>query len=161
MRPEDLEPLLASIAAECTMRHPAEACGLVLSNGKGSLRFVAIPNIAGTSMGSVTSERAATDGFVMEPKALMRAIDSAESEGGALLAIVHSHPEVGAYFSSEDRKMALGGGTEPLWPGVDSVVVSVRAGPRGVFVDDAKVYHWNDESKDFEEAQIRAIAQLS
>lgn len=161
MDPADYQPLLAEIASECVKRHPAEACGLVLSNGKGAIRFVAIQNIAGTSMGSATSSRQASDGFVMEPKAMMQAIESAEAAGGALLAIVHSHPGAAAYFSSEDREMALGGGSEPLWPGVDSVVVSVRLGPRGPFVDEARLYRWNAVSRDFLESQIQAIAQVS
>ena len=151
MTASDLQPLLADIAAECVRQHPAEACGLILSNGKGTVSFEPIQNIAGTSSALVTSNRQARNGFVMEPTALMRAIDSAESTGGALLAIVHSHPDVGAYFSSEDRDMALGGGSEPLWPGVDSVVVSVRLGPQGAFVDDARLYRWNAVLKDFEE----------
>jgi hypothetical protein len=46
--------------------------------------------------------------------------------------------------------MALGGGDEPLWPGVRYLVVSVRSG----IVDDARVYTWDAGKRDFLEAQI-------
>lgn len=155
MTSADFAPIFAAIVAESVKQHPAEACGLVLSDGSGALRFEAIQNIAGTSSGLVTSARTATEGFVMEPRALLRVILGAEATGGTLLAMVHSHPDAGACFSSEDRDMALGGECEPLWPGVDSVVVSVRSRPGSkAFVDDARLYRWNAVSKDFSEAFI-------
>ena len=145
MQSSDLAPLLAAIALECQSRYPAEACGLVLSNGSGALRFAAIPNIAGTSAASGTSSRTGRDGYVMEPARLMAELEQAESSGGALVGIVHSHPDVGAYFSREDREMALGGGREPLWPGVDYLVVSCRTGQ----ADDARLYRWDPRRGDF------------
>ena len=145
MQSSDLAPLLGPIAVECQSRYPAEACGLVLSDASGTLRFAAIPNIAGTSAASGTSSRTGRDGYVMDPARLMAELEQAESAGGALAGIVHSHPDVGAYFSREDREMALGGGSGPLWPGVDYVVVSCRAG----LADDARIYRWDPPSGDF------------
>ena len=49
---------------------------------------MAIPNIAGTAVGSQTSTRSGKDGYVMEPKALLAALGAAEDEGGGLRAIV-------------------------------------------------------------------------
>lgn len=152
------KPLLAEIAAECRLRHPAEACGLLFADAADALSFVPIPNIAGTKAAAGTSARTGRDGYVMDPKRMMQAMDAAESKGGRLVAIVHSHPDVGAYFSKEDRDMALGGGEEPLWPGVDYLVVSVRAAAAGPAVDDARSYRWNPVGRVFDETKIAGIA---
>ena len=150
LQPSRLAALLPAMTAEASLRYPDEACGLILEGNGGALRFVAIPNIAGTAVGSQTSTRSGRDGYVMEPKALMAALGAAEDEGGGLRAIVHSHPDVGAYFSREDKQMALAGGDEPLWPGVDYLVISCRGGR----CDDARLYRWAGEARDFIELQI-------
>src|SRR5205823_9878262 len=112
--------------------------------------FVPIPNIAGTPAAAGNSERTGRDGYVMEPQALLGALEEVERSGGRLAVIVHSHPDVGAYFSKEDRDIALGGGSEPLWPGVQYLVVSCRANG----VDDARLYSWDASRSDFKEKQV-------
>ncbi|MBS2020864.1 MAG: M67 family metallopeptidase [Deltaproteobacteria bacterium] len=155
------ESVLRAIREECLRCHPAEACGLLIADAQGAPQFVAIQNIAGTQEGRRTSSRSGRDGYVMDPKAMMRALNDAEDSGGRLAAIVHSHPEVGAYFSKEDRDMALGGGDEPLWPGVEYLVVSVRTLEGKSSVDDARLYRWNQAKRDFDESQIKEITTLS
>jgi [CysO sulfur-carrier protein]-S-L-cysteine hydrolase len=150
----DLEPLLAPIAAHARSVYPAECCGLVVADARGALRFVPVRNVAGTDKGAATSRRTQRDGYVMEPEAVLRILGEAESSGGRLAAIVHSHPDVGAYFSKEDRDMALAGGKEPLWPGVEYVVVSCRASG----VDDVRLYRWDAASSGFAEEQVPGLA---
>jgi proteasome lid subunit RPN8/RPN11 len=149
----DLQPLMAEIAAHARSTYPAECCGLVLARGDGSLRFVPIANIAGTAAAAGNSRRTRRDGYVMDPKALLAALAEAERGGGRLSAIVHSHPDVGAYFSSEDRDMALGGGVEPLWPGVQYLVISCK----DTGVDAARLYTWDPTRIDFAEEQVPVI----
>jgi len=144
------EAVLREIAAHARSTYPAECCGIVMSDRDGAPTFVPIANIAGTAEALGTSRRTGRDGYVMDPKALLSALSGAEEAGGSLRVIVHSHPDVGAYFSKEDRDMALGGGDFPLWPGVDYLVVSCRAGG----VDDAKLYSWNENRADFDEKQV-------
>jgi len=146
-------PVLEQIARHARETYPAECCGLLLADANGDLRFQAISNIAGTAEGTSTSARGQRDGYVMDPKALLLALEGADRAGGSLWAIVHSHPDVGAYFSREDRHMALGGGDEPLWPGVCYLVVSVRAGN----VDGARLYTWDAAGHDFREEEVRGI----
>ena len=143
-------PVLREIAAHARSTYPAECCGIVICDRDGTPTFVPIANIAGTAGALGTSRRSGRDGYVMDPKALLAALSRAEEAGGALRVIVHSHPDVGAYFSKEDRDMALAGGDLPLWPGVDYLVVSCRAGE----VDDAKLYAWNENRSDFDEKQV-------
>jgi adenylyltransferase/sulfurtransferase len=134
--------VLREMAAHARSTYPLECCGLLLRVG-GEMTFRPIANVAGTTE---ISSRTARDGYVMDPKALLAALE----EGGELWGIVHSHPDVGAYFSSEDRDMALGGGSEPLWPGVRYVVISVRAGR----VDGARIYSWDPSRRDFSEGEL-------
>jgi len=148
---------LEQIARHARDTYPAECCGLLLAGAGGEIRFQPIANVAGTKEGAVTSERTQRDGYVMEPKALLDALESTERAGGRLWAIVHSHPDVGAYFSSEDRRVALGGEDEPLWPGVRYLVVSVRAGR----VDGARLYAWDASARDFLGEEVPAIARFS
>jgi len=146
-------PALEQIVRHARETYPAECCGLLLADANGGLRFQAIRNIAGTTEGAATSGRGQRDGYVMDPKALLHALEPAERAGGSLWAIVHSHPDVGAYFSPEDRRMALGEEQEPLWPGVRYLVVSVRAGN----VDGARLYTWDETGRDFREEEVRGI----
>jgi proteasome lid subunit RPN8/RPN11 len=150
MNAADLKPLMPAMAAECNARYPAEACGLLIADAKGALSFVAIPNIAGTQSAAQTSSRTGRDGYVMDPQRLVAELEKADAAGGALAGIVHSHPDVGAYFSREDREMALGGGDSPLWPGVDYLVISCRHGR----TDDARLFHWEDARREFAEEAI-------
>ena len=137
--------LLAAMAAHAQRAYPAECCGVLIDDAAGSLQYTPIENIAGTAQGAATSARNLRDGYVMDPKALMAALESAEASGGGLRAVVHSHPDVGAYFSAEDKRAALGGESEPLWPGVDYLVISCKAGR----TDDLRIYRWDPATGDF------------
>ena len=153
MTGQDLRPLMAEIAAHARSAYPAECCGLVLAGREGDFRFVPIANVAGSPAAAGTSRRSVRDGYVMDPKALLAALAEVEQGGGHLQAIVHSHPDVGAYFSREDRDMALGGGNEPLWPGVQYLVISCRQAG----VDAARLYTWDPARGDFAEEQVPVI----
>jgi proteasome lid subunit RPN8/RPN11 len=148
---------LKQIVRHTQTAYPAECCGLLIEDASGVRSFQPIRNVAGTTDGAATSSRTQRDGYVMDPKALLDALDGAEQAGGRLWAIVHSHPDVGAYFSSEDKSMALAGGDAPLWPGVHYLVVSVRAGR----VDAARIYTWDDASHDFHEEEVCGITDFS
>ncbi|GAC1609230.1 MAG: Mov34/MPN/PAD-1 family protein [Myxococcales bacterium] len=150
------KPLLRAIAQEASRAYPAEACGLLFAERSGELRFVPVPNVAGTPGARDTSARGQRDGYVMDPGVLLPVLEAAESSGEPLAAIVHSHPDVGAYFSAEDRDVALGGGVSPLWPEVDYLVISCKQGR----VDDARLYRWDASAEDFMETQISEIADL-
>jgi [CysO sulfur-carrier protein]-S-L-cysteine hydrolase len=152
-----MKEAIAAIAAHARSTYPAECCGLLLLEADGTYRFVPIANVAGSEKGQETSSRGQRDGYVMDSKELLATLERAEQRGGSLYAIVHSHPDVGAYFSKEDRHMALGGGDEPLWPGVRYIVVSVRQGE----VDGARLYTLNSAGHDFVEEQIEEITGYS
>jgi [CysO sulfur-carrier protein]-S-L-cysteine hydrolase len=153
MTPRDLQQLMPSMAAHARATYPAECCGLVLADAAGTPRFVPIANIAGTPAASGNSNRSGRDGYVMEPRALLGALEEAERSGGRLAVIVHSHPDVGAYFSKEDREMALAGEGEPLWPGVQYLVISCRRAG----VDAARLFTWNPRESDFAVEEVPVV----
>jgi adenylyltransferase/sulfurtransferase len=138
--------VLGEMAAHACSTYPAECCGLLLEAG-GEIMFRPIANVAGSTE---ISSRGQRDGYVMDPKAQLAALQEIESKGGGLWGIVHSHPDVGAYFSKEDKDMALGGGSEPLWPGVRYVVISVRGGQ----VDGARIFSWDPSRRDFSGGEL-------
>jgi proteasome lid subunit RPN8/RPN11 len=63
----------------------------------------------------------------MDPKAQLRLHEDLHVSGGELIAVWHSHLEVGAYFSAKDRADALVDGA-PLLPGTEYLVAGVRGG---------------------------------
>jgi len=152
------EAVAQAIRAHAEEAYPAECCGLLLADGAGGLRFLPIANVAGTAQAAGVSTRSAADGYVMDPLGLMAAQDEADRLGASVWAIVHSHPDVGAYFSAEDRRNALDDrGREPLWPGVHYLVISARAGG----VDRACLYTWDPGARDFTEEEVPGFSRLS
>jgi adenylyltransferase/sulfurtransferase len=149
-----LNEALRALTAHARSTYPAECCGFLFQEADGGFRFAAVANVAGSAQGQATSARSQRDGYVMDSKEQLRALDENDQRGGALYAIVHSHPDVGAYFSNEDKHMALGDGDEPLWPGVRYIVVSVRQG----VVDAVRLYTWDAAARDFLEEDIAEMA---
>ncbi len=128
--------------------HPNEACGLVVGRSWSEARLVELPNLQDRyhARDPERFPRTARTAYAMDPLALSRAID----EAGGLLCIWHSHCEVGAYFSEEDVRVALGGGERPLWPGTVYLVVSCRQG----LVDGARLFSWSDAAGAFEGREV-------
>ena len=72
--------------------------------------------------------------YEMDPLDQHRAWTSIEDAGEEMVAIYHSHPPAGAYFSETDMNLAYMGDT-PAWPGVVYIVVGLvdsERGPKGV-----------------------------
>jgi proteasome lid subunit RPN8/RPN11 len=107
-------PHLAGLAEAAPDR---EICGLVVAGADGVPEAWPVPNRAPDP----------SRGFVLGPEELLRALRRLDEEGGALLAVYHSHPAGGAELSARDLDGALAGG-EPVLGGVAQVVVSLEGG---------------------------------
>jgi proteasome lid subunit RPN8/RPN11 len=92
-------------------------------------------------------ERDARTAYRMDDREVLRVHREADEAGWEFVMFYHSHPDHDAYFSAMDRARALGPGQEPLWPGANYLVVSVREGR----AHDARYYVWDDGRKDFVE----------
>lgn len=103
--------------------YPYECCGLVLADGTVR-RATNIQNEL-HSADPARYTRDASRGYTFSPTDLIAMEKSLELECPAQI-IYHSHPDVGAYFSDEDRSKALFCGT-PIYP-VSYLVVDVKCG---------------------------------
>jgi len=93
--------------------------------------------------------RTGRDGYVLDPRAYLKLEKSLAAAGEALRVLVHTHVDVGAYFSAEDRKQALWNDT-PVYPGLIYLVCGVRNGE-----PDGAVLAWFDEEAgDFREERL-------
>lgn len=124
LRPgEGLTALPASVLAEVARLAEAspqrEVCGFVLRSAGGALAVVEIPNAAPPARAAAA--------FELEPAAQLRVLSRAAREGGAVVALFHSHLDAPAAPSAEDVAGAFCDGL-PLWPGVEHLIVSLRGG---------------------------------
>jgi proteasome lid subunit RPN8/RPN11 len=120
--------VLGAIAALCEADPGREVCGFVVSRA-GRLEVVPIENVADRyhALDPVRFPRTSRESYLMDPKAQLRVHEELHAAGGELVAVWHSHVEVGAYFSAKDRADALVDGA-PLLPGTEYLVVGVTGG---------------------------------
>lgn len=120
--------VLARIAAHCEADPKREVCGFVVRRGE-RLEVVGVPNVADRyhALDPARFPRSARDGYLMDPGAQLRVLQDAEAAGGEVVAVWHSHLEVGAYFSEKDRADAIVDG-RPVLPGAEYLVAGVRGG---------------------------------
>jgi proteasome lid subunit RPN8/RPN11 len=145
-RPDLREPLFAHAA----VAFPKEACGLLL-DGPAGPEAVLAENLADRyhALDPEAWPRTAETAYILDP----RLIADAERAGKRLVAIVHSHCRVGAYFSAEDIRQATSPFEDgPLYPGVDYLVLDVQEGPAGGHVASWKIFRWSDDAGAFLEA---------
>ncbi|ACL66975.1 conserved hypothetical protein [Anaeromyxobacter dehalogenans 2CP-1] len=120
--------LLARIAALCEADPGREVCGFVVRR-RGVLEVEPIPNAADRyhAVDPLGFPRSSRDSYLMDPHAHLRLLQALDAEGGEVLAVWHSHVDVGATFSAKDRADALADGV-PVVPGAEYLVFGVRAG---------------------------------
>ncbi len=135
--------------------YPEESCGFVLADRAGAVvEVVPVTNAADRLRRERPDEftRDARTGYVMDPGEQAAAMRAAESAGRTVRGLYHSHADVGAYFSDEDKARALPFG-EPLFPEAVYLVADVRAGrARGM-----KAFVWDADTRDFVERPIEIV----
>ncbi|MCC6621018.1 MAG: Mov34/MPN/PAD-1 family protein [Deltaproteobacteria bacterium] len=141
-----VERYAAALAAHAAAWYPRECCALLFRDGAGVIELTLTDNLADHHHAADPEAfpRTATTAYVIDARLVVRA----EREGKALVAIIHSHVDVGAYFSDEDLRQATfddGGRLAPLYPGVDYVVLDVRQGQLVGF----EVFGWVEERRGF------------
>lgn len=128
---------------------PDEGCGLILERADGSSYFLKCENLANKyhAMDPETYPRTARTFYMINPSEFLKA----GKRGERVAAVVHSHVEVGDYFSAEDIAAATmprfepDEPLEPSYPGTDYLVVSVRGG----VADHATVFRFDDARREF------------
>lgn len=150
----DFEPsILEQIAAHAEHDYPIEACGIGLGRaGDPHLaRVVPLRNVQDRyhALDPDAFPRDGRDAFRIDELERMRMLEAVEAEGLIERVLYHSHCDAGAYFSPEDRAMAVVQGIE-LMPNVVHVVVSVRNGRRA----DLAAFRFNAATHRFDEVRL-------
>jgi proteasome lid subunit RPN8/RPN11 len=140
--------VVARIAALCEADPAREVCGFVVRRG-AELEVVPVANVADRYHAADPEHfpRTSRDGYLMDPKAQLRLQREIEAWGGEIVAVWHSHVEVGAYFSEKDRADAVVDGIQTM-PGAEYLVLGVRGGR----VTEAKRFRW--DGREFVEAEL-------
>jgi proteasome lid subunit RPN8/RPN11 len=132
--------LVARLAALCEADPAREVCGFVVRRD-GALHVVPVENVADRYHAADPAgfPRTSREAYLMDPKAQLRIQRELEAWGGDIVAVWHSHVEVGAYFSEKDRADALVDGVQAV-PGAEYLVLGVRGGR----VTEVKRFRWVD-----------------
>ncbi|TXD39236.1 hypothetical protein FRC98_02210 [Lujinxingia vulgaris] len=141
--------LLNELTRWVSRAYPEEGCGLILQGEGDAWRFHGCENVADKyhRLDPEQYPRTARDFYMIDPMEFVRA----DERGEALAVIVHSHPDVGDYFSAEDIAAATfprdsdDEPLEPIYPDTDYLVVSVRKGK----ADGATLFRFDEERGEF------------
>lgn len=146
--PADLSPVYRHLEA-CS---PREGCGVILRRADGTHRVVPLANVYDkyAKADPARFPRSSHSAYKLNELELSRLLEEAESQGETLSCIFHSHVDVGAYFSKEDKEMAAPPPEhQPVWPSVAWLVVAVDQGK----ATSHRLFVWN--SGDFREVESK------
>lgn len=126
--PASGDDLLARIVERCEADPEREVCGFVVRRG-GADDVVQLENVADRyhARDPAAFPRTSRDSYLMDPRAQLRLQEELAAADGRIVAVWHSHVEVGAYFSAKDRADAVIDGAQVI-PGAEYVVLGVRGG---------------------------------
>lgn len=132
---------LRTIVEDAERTYPNEACGLVFGRDGKATAVFPMQNVYDRyhRLDPERFPRTAATAYKMDELKVMNLVDEASKRGESLLCIYHSHNDVGAYFSEEDKAVALAEGGTPLWPGTDYLVVAVNRGR----AENALLFSWD------------------
>jgi len=141
---------LDEIERHAVEAYPRECCGAVLSVA-GSDQVREITNVQDRlhDEDPAAHPRDATIAYYMDPKELFAVLRESEDEARPIRIFYHSHPDHGAYFSTEDEARAMAW-DEPAYPGAHYLVLSVSGGT----VKERLVVAWNPTLKKFEPVEL-------
>jgi proteasome lid subunit RPN8/RPN11 len=110
--------------------YPEEVCGVLAGPESEPDRVTAAYRISNILNQKHAEDpqgfpRTAAEGYLLDPREHMLLERKLGNEGHVIRVIYHSHVNVGAYFSDEDKRRALWNG-EPLYPGVAYLVCGVK-----------------------------------
>ena len=136
---------------------PSECCGVVMGKKGDPNSFEQsfpcrnLQNQKHTE-DSQNFPRTAETAYFLDPQDLFRIQKLSREKGMEMKVIYHSHVNVGAYFSAEDKKQAAYEGN-PIYPGVYYLVIDVtKDSVRG-----AKLFEWDPTKKDFSEISWQTV----
>ncbi len=149
--------LLKVIHFQAMEEYPDECCGVILGNPNNSDEDIVFrcTNIQNQEHAKDPENfpRDAKTAFTIDPKNLLTIEKKTRTKGLSIKTFYHSHPEHDAYFSDEDKKMALSDWGEPWYPDATHLVVSVYNG----VIKDQALFAWDPVKKTFAEQPKESI----
>ena len=132
---------LTEISRYLESRYPEEGCGLVFEEPDGTFRVHPMANVYDKyhAQDPVTYPRNNRTAYLFSPMEFQRLSEAADERKARLSCIFHSHCDVGAYFSAEDKAMAAPEG-QPLLPQTSYLVVAVDQGK----ASRAALFKWSE-----------------
>src|SRR3989338_10534030 len=100
---------LKMIYEHAVEEYPDECCGVVTGDGKGVSVVHKCRNIQNELHNKDPDryKRDAKTAYHIDPKEILNIFNDTEKNGLKVIAFYHSHPHHAAYFSQEDRDMAM------------------------------------------------------
>jgi proteasome lid subunit RPN8/RPN11 len=149
--------LLRVIHFQAMEEYPDECCGVILGHPKNKDEDIVFrcTNIQNQEheRDPENFPRDAKTAFTIDPKDLFAIEKKIRTHGWAIKTFYHSHPEHDAYFSDEDKKMALSEGGDPWYPDATHLVISVYNGE----IKDQALFAWDSENNKFEAQPIESV----
>ena len=125
--------------------YPRECVGVIIGSGGDSTknRLIRLSNVQDKLHEDDPGHfnRDAKTGYFVDPKEVFNLVRKVEKEGLKILAFYHSHPDHKCFFSQEDHNGAVMW-DEPVYPGVEYIVISVMQGE----VKDAVIFSWDGKT---------------
>ena len=121
--------------------YPGECCGLLFGTETTVVsRALPLDNMADKlhALDPVENPRTSRDFFAINEAKAARFVREAEAAGERWLGIFHSHIDCGAYFSSEDIRVAAPEGV-PVYPQLFQTVIDCRPGR----IIEARTFRWD------------------
>ncbi len=147
------EDNLAEAREHALAEYPDECCGIVIGkpdHPENDILFQCT-NIQNQlhEQDPQTYRRDARSAYFIDPRELMGIMKKAAEQDLVIKLFYHSHPEHDAYFSEEDKQMALFD-NEPAYPDARYLVISVYNRE----IRDQAFFEWNPDTGTFEKLSL-------
>jgi [CysO sulfur-carrier protein]-S-L-cysteine hydrolase len=132
---------LSQLVTHVESTYPREGCGLILEERGGALRVRPMENAYDRyhEIDPQRFPRSSYSAYYFDSKEWLKVLREVDERNYRIAYIFHSHCDLGAYFSDEDRAMAAPNG-EPLMPGVGYLVLAVDGGRMTAL----KLFDWKE-----------------
>lgn len=139
------QEFLKQISTQAEQEYPGECCGLIFGPVQHQAhysRFWPCRNVQDEyhARDPQSFPRTSRTAYFINPTELLTLQKDARSRQEEIRIIYHSHIDAPAHFSEEDARVAVLE-SEPAYPGVDYLILSVWAGKTA----EMRLYRWDGE----------------
>jgi len=141
---------MTELYAHAEKTYPNECCGILLGDkhGRQCTKMRPCTNVYDEYHAREPERypRTSKTAYLIDPRELLALQKEMRASGDEMKVIYHSHVDVDAYFSEEDKRISTSG-DQPVFPDVAYLVISCRKG----HADGGALFVWDEQRKDFSE----------